>query len=217
MRGRGMSKLVRKLSRQQWAQRINSEAKETARHFVKIGQSLIAAKKQLGYGRFSEMIENDLAFDARTAQRLMAIGRDPNLANATHESHLPTAWTTLFLLAGMPPETFEQAVASGAIHPKTTRKEAKALAVMIDTKDTTRTISSPSYTVEKEEPRRISSIRVEAPEATAARDILQTLETAVRELDQHVRRHGLTPAIKTGIRAVMNALTSIGKGSESVH
>jgi hypothetical protein len=207
-----------KLSRQQWVQRINSEAKETARHFVKIGQSLIAAKKQLGHGAFSEMIENDLAFDARTAQRLMAIGRDPNLANATHESHLPTAWTTLFLLAGMPTETFEQAVASGAINPKTTRKEAKALTVRVLTKDTSRTISSPSCVYEKEEPRHRTSPRIEAAEVTAARDILQTLETAVRELDQHVRRYGLTPAIKTGIRTAMNALSSmIGNGSESVH
>jgi hypothetical protein len=37
-----------------------------------------------------------LPFNERTAQRLMKISEHPVLTNTTHESHLPTSWTTLY-------------------------------------------------------------------------------------------------------------------------
>ena len=214
-----MTKTVRKLrTRAKWAARIRAAHKETVSAFLKLGRILSAAKDALPHGEFLKMIEDDLPFTASTAQRLMKIAADPKIANAARAQLLPPAWGALYELTKLPEETFEQAVASGAINPKTTRKEAKALIIRPLTKDTSRTISSPSYVFEKEEPRHITSARVEAAEATEARVILQTLETVVTELDQHVRRHGLTPAIKAGIRAATNALSSmIGKGNESVH
>jgi hypothetical protein len=47
-------------------------------------------------GTFISMIRSDdaLPFNERMAQRLMKIAEHPVLTNTTHESHLPTSWTT---------------------------------------------------------------------------------------------------------------------------
>jgi hypothetical protein len=52
-------------------------------------------------GTFISMIRSDdaLPFNERTAQRLMKIAEHPVLTNTTHESHLPTSWTTLYELS----------------------------------------------------------------------------------------------------------------------
>ena len=47
-------------------------------------------------GTFISMIRSDdaLPFNERAAQRLMKISEHPVLTNTTHETHLPTTWTT---------------------------------------------------------------------------------------------------------------------------
>jgi hypothetical protein len=60
-------------------------------------------------GTFISMIRSDdaLPFNERTAQRLMKISEHPVLTNTTHESHLPTSWTTLYELSKASPALLE--------------------------------------------------------------------------------------------------------------
>jgi len=73
-------------SRPEWAAEIHADYKKTIEQSIegilKIGRTLIAAKKALPHGAFLEMIDHDLPFDSSTAQRLMKIARDPRIAKA---------------------------------------------------------------------------------------------------------------------------------------
>lgn len=91
------------------------------------GRLLIAAKDKLGHGEFGEMIEHDLPFGERTAQRLMAIARDKRLANPTHVSHLPCAWGALYELTKLSDNDFDFAITSGTINANMTRADALEL------------------------------------------------------------------------------------------
>jgi hypothetical protein len=201
------SKAVRKLSRKQWASRINSDYKKTVDAFWKLGQRLLAAKEALRHGEFLKMIENELLFSARTAQRFMKIASDPKLANATHASYLPDAWPVQYELTKLPAETFAAAVKSGAIHSDMTCKEAKALTIRVETRDATRTIVAPYYPVQ------------EAEEAAplSLLDKLARLENAVVGLSNEVRQHGdITKDTEKRIRAAANTLLSLTDGG-SLH
>jgi len=52
------------------------------RRHLKIGNTLIAAKKALPHGAFEKMVEDDLPFNPSTAQRLTNIARDPRIRKA---------------------------------------------------------------------------------------------------------------------------------------
>ena len=54
-------------------------------------------------GIFEAMVEDDLPFGKRTAQRLMAIASDQRLSNTTHVSLLPASWQTLYELTKLLP------------------------------------------------------------------------------------------------------------------
>src|SRR5262245_19184879 len=70
------------LNRQEWTRAICSRWHETVRAFLEVGGMLIDAKTQLAHGEFGEMIERDLPFGSRTAQRLMAVAQHPSISNA---------------------------------------------------------------------------------------------------------------------------------------
>lgn len=91
------------------------------------GLWLETAKAELPHGEWIAMIENDLPFGARTAQRLKAIVENDNLTNTTHASLLPLSWDTLYTLAKLDEDTFSAAIADGRINPKMQRKDAMAL------------------------------------------------------------------------------------------
>jgi|GEM_PF-6869665 len=120
-------------TRAQWASRIRAEHKETVGAFLKLGLTLIAAKKSLPHGEFLEMIEKDLPFTASTAQRLMKISADLRIAaNAAHVQLLPSSWGTLYELTKVPDAAFAQAAESGAIHPQMTRRDATRLKLHVE-------------------------------------------------------------------------------------
>ena len=49
-------------------------------------------KANLAHGEFTAMIDSDLPFSPRTAQRLMAVAQHAVIANPTHGSPLPASW-----------------------------------------------------------------------------------------------------------------------------
>jgi hypothetical protein len=64
-----------------------------------------------------------LPFNERTAQRLMKIAEHPVLSNATHVSHLPTSWGTLYELSKATPKLLEAKIQDGTITPRLERSQ----------------------------------------------------------------------------------------------
>src|SRR5262245_52163754 len=77
-------------TRQEFAEVITKCWRRTVRNVIKAGQYLLDAEVELKKrGEFTKMINNDLPFGDRVAQRLMAIARHEVLSDPTHESGLP--------------------------------------------------------------------------------------------------------------------------------
>jgi Protein of unknown function (DUF3102) len=110
-----------------WTAKILAAWRSSIEGLLECGRLLAAAKEALPHGEFQNMVERDLPFGPRTAQRLMAIAADPRLAKATHASLLPNSWDTLYELTRLDDATFQQRIADGSIYPEMGRTEAIAL------------------------------------------------------------------------------------------
>jgi predicted RNA methylase len=106
-----------------WAARITACWRASVEAILEVGRLLAAAKESLPHGQFGEMIEAELPFSPRTAERLIAIGGDPRLSNPTHVSHLPASWGTLYELTKLPDEEFARRIADGTIKPDMMRRD----------------------------------------------------------------------------------------------
>lgn len=106
-----------------WAARITACWRQSFEGIIEAGRLLTAAKDALAHGAFLKMIENDLPFTARTAQRLIAIAADEKLTKATHVSHLPPHWGTLYELTKLADKDFEAKIADGTITADMERSE----------------------------------------------------------------------------------------------
>jgi Protein of unknown function (DUF3102) len=115
-------------SREYWAGRINGTWQNAAESIIETGRILIEAKAALlPRGEFTKMVENDLLFTPRTAQRLMEIARNTVLSDPTHVSLLPPSWGTLYELTKLPPEILEAKIIDGTINPKMERRDVAKL------------------------------------------------------------------------------------------
>ena len=101
--------------RSSWAGRVADAWNRGRAAIVETGRILMEAKASLPHGEFEAMVETDLPFGTRTAQCLMAIGRDQRITNAKHVALLPPSWGTLYELTRLNDETFKQAVDAGEI------------------------------------------------------------------------------------------------------
>ncbi|MGO9236659.1 MAG: DUF3102 domain-containing protein [Methylocella sp.] len=116
-----------RVSATEWAARINAAWQKTVSNIIETGQALIDAKADLPHGTFTNMIEDDLAFGPRAAERLMAIASHPALSNPTHASVLPASWTTLAELARLDGFRVETLIKEGRIYPGLERKDVALL------------------------------------------------------------------------------------------
>jgi hypothetical protein len=116
-------------TRAQWAAAIKVAHTKTVGAVLKLGLTLLAAKRALPHGSFLKMIKEDLPFTASTAQRLMKIAADPRLAKAAHAQLLPRDWSILYALTKLSDEAFAQAISAKAVHPEMTRQGARHLTV----------------------------------------------------------------------------------------
>ena len=98
-----------------WAQRITAAWRQGFDSVMLAGVLLMEAKKQLPHGDFLAMVETELPFGRRVAQKLMVIAADERIAKASKLTHLPQEWTTLYELTRLDNEQFEAAFDSGAI------------------------------------------------------------------------------------------------------
>lgn len=119
--------LAPNLAARGWADRIAASWRKSLQDLIACGQLLREASDELPHGEFHKMIERDLPFGPRTAQRLMVLAAHPCITNATFASHLPSHWDTLGELAKLSHAAFAERVADGSIHPEMTKREAAAL------------------------------------------------------------------------------------------
>jgi Protein of unknown function (DUF3102) len=224
-----MSRTVRK-TRAQWAAEISAAHQQSIEGILKMGRTLIAAKKALSHGEFTKMIDRDLPFDTSTAQRLMKIARDPRLRKAARVQLLPRAWSALYELTKLSDATFKQAISSGAINPQMTRNEARTVRVVshpvrIVTPRTVRVLSHivrTPYYVKKMEPITVVprykeaftmvSPPADAPSSTDVSSLaLPQIERLVEELAMAIQRGDVRlDAVSEGrIRAIADRLLSV--------
>ena len=100
-----------------WVRRIGGAWQKSIDAIFETGRLLIEAKTALPHGDFGKMIEADLPFSAQSANKLMAIARDPKLSNPAHVRELPASWGTLYELTKLDTETFERRIKEGTIRP----------------------------------------------------------------------------------------------------
>jgi hypothetical protein len=108
----------------EWADQIKSAWQKSVEGIIECGRLLIEAKAALLHGKFEAMVEADLPFSLRTAERLMKIAGNDRLANPTHVSLLPPHWGTPHALTKLDPDEFKEKLADGTINPEMTRADA---------------------------------------------------------------------------------------------
>lgn len=112
---------------EEWAARIRPHLGQAVESIVAAGEELIAAREAIPHGGWGRLCA-EVGLHPRTAHRFMSIARNPVLANRTHASELPPAWTTLYELARLEPEQLEHAIEDGRVTPELGRGQAKNLA-----------------------------------------------------------------------------------------
>jgi hypothetical protein len=135
-----------------WIAKISDQWRRGVEALIETGRLLLDAKQgkqRLPHGQWIDMIEGKLPFGPRTAQRLMEIAAHPELSKATHASHLPPSWTTLHVLAQLPPNRVRELIKNGEINPDLSRCDAALLSVPVATAiaSTARTVDLPTKTI----------------------------------------------------------------------
>jgi N6-adenosine-specific RNA methylase IME4 len=106
-----------------YAQAIAECWQQSVEAVIETGRLLCAAKDALDHGEFQPMIEQNLPFGTRTANKLMAIARDDRLQKGLTVSHLPPSWGTLYEITKLDDPTLEARIADGTIRPDMERRD----------------------------------------------------------------------------------------------
>jgi hypothetical protein len=115
-------------TRAHFASQITAAWRSSIEGIFEAGRLLVTAKEKLAHGEFTKMIQHELPFGERTAQRLMAVARDKRLTNPTHASLLPNSWMTLYELSQLSDADFDAGVSYGLIKPDMTRDDVLEIA-----------------------------------------------------------------------------------------
>jgi hypothetical protein len=119
-------------------QRFRNALKKSVAGIIEAGQVLIEAKMTLPHGQFTDWVDRELRFGARSkcsraanlrqAEMLMLLARNPVISKSCHWHALPPSIRTLYELTQVgPPEQLLKLIEKGRIHAGTTREEAIAL------------------------------------------------------------------------------------------
>lgn len=133
-----------------WSNRTREAHSKTVESIIETGRILIEAKADCDHGEWGEITGQTtgkpmLRFNFRVAQKYMSIARHPFLSNASHATHLPASWDTLYQLSLLPPVDLEADLEAGRIHQKMTK--ADAIALRKPPKPETKPIEQPKATV----------------------------------------------------------------------
>ena len=114
-------------TRAQWVDVIRGFERKTAQALIELGRALQAAKEDIAHGEFTKMLRDDLRMDVRFARALMRLGRSPRFSKGSKFALLPPTLSALAVLAKSSEEDFKAAIASGAINPHMTGREAQRI------------------------------------------------------------------------------------------
>lgn len=99
---------------------------------IKLGRRLCEARAALPHGEFERLFQDHespvagaLRFTASWARKMMAIAENDAIAKRSHANALPADLTSVYQLSRVPPETLEQAIASGAVRPQMRREDVR--------------------------------------------------------------------------------------------
>jgi hypothetical protein len=132
-----------KKTRTEWAGIANSHQRQVAEGLINLGKTLIKAKADLPHGEWGKLLRDNLKMRERFAQGVMKLARNPRFAKPSNLTLLPPTLTALAAIAEMPDNIYNHGIASGAINPRTTAKQAQFLTVQVVR--TTRKIAAPCY------------------------------------------------------------------------
>jgi DUF3102 family protein len=152
-----------------WADKICVAWQKCAANFVAVGKLLIEARDQLDYGLFLDMIKRELPFGPRTAQRLMAIAENSVISDATHASHLPPSWMTLYELSRLPDAVLRKEINSGGITPAIERKQVVLLQTELKRKNIVE--SEPDSKIVDLTLKRAGIVKIEPDDGTVQPDL----------------------------------------------
>jgi hypothetical protein len=102
---------------QAYLDRYHTALRKTAQSVLEVAATVLEAKEQLAKSEFAQFL-NEVGFDEKssTYKKFVAIARKKELLEH-HVEHLPTAWTTIYQLAKLEPDQFEQVANSGQLSP----------------------------------------------------------------------------------------------------
>lgn len=80
-----------------------------------LGQMLLRARNELPHGEFTDMVDADLPFTMRSAQRFMSIASNPALAKSDIVSLLPNTVRARYEASRLAPETLQEMADSGRL------------------------------------------------------------------------------------------------------
>jgi hypothetical protein len=123
MTTRSVAKRPRK-TRKEWAAECRGWQRKTVEGMIGLGKTLTKAKHDLDHGEWLPFLRDDLKINARVAQKLMQLARNPRISNTTNSSYLPSSFSALVALGRLSDEDFATGIKSGAINPGTTAKQA---------------------------------------------------------------------------------------------
>lgn len=125
---------MKKTQAEYWAPKIHGEWRKSIEGILGVGRQLIAAKEACEHGEFLRLFKghqnavcDPVPFSENTAERLMAVARNPVLSDSAHGQTLPMSWRTLYELTKLDDETLLAGIKAGEITPETTRAQAAAL------------------------------------------------------------------------------------------
>jgi hypothetical protein len=117
-----------------WARKINADWRKSVEGVIRIGQTLLEAKKKCKHGEFLRMfkgndnsVEACVPFGERYAEMLISVAQHPVLKNPKHASDLPQSASTLYELTKLDDEQIIAGMKAGEINPEITRAQASSL------------------------------------------------------------------------------------------
>lgn len=106
--------------------RITSEWRNSVKAIIETGNLLCVAKKELKHGEFGRLFSDKLVpFSQDTAEKLMAIARNPRITNSANLRNLPPSWSTLYELTRLREDEWTEAKARGLIRGDVLGREIK--------------------------------------------------------------------------------------------
>ena len=109
-------------SHDQWIDAIQDAVGQMVQSIINTGRIIQDCKDSTPHGRFGEIVRA-AGLSPRTAERFMAIARNPVLTDAAQLSHLPPSWSTLYELSTLPDKSLRRMIEDGQVTPETTRTQ----------------------------------------------------------------------------------------------